>query len=167
MLFVCVAGKKRSRWREELWNIKYLHRFQWAHLNERLAYEKAVHSHRMRAEISQVKREANFLIENAEKSARMKKQAKKRLASGIVDDANQEGEEERIFTVRLKQTEDEILNSKKRGKKDMDGDGGGRQAKRMKNGEESVVFDSNSEPAKGKSFLTKIFAAGKDGDDSD
>ncbi|KAJ8322231.1 hypothetical protein KUTeg_000702 [Tegillarca granosa] len=41
-----VGGKKKSRWHDELWNIKYLSRFKWGHLNERLAYEKAVHQQR-------------------------------------------------------------------------------------------------------------------------
>lgn len=39
-------------------------RFKWVHLNERLAYEKAVRKHRLRAEVSQVKKEANHFSSN-------------------------------------------------------------------------------------------------------
>lgn len=53
--------------------MKYLPRFKWAHLNERLAYEKAVHQQRMRTEIAQVKRETNYFIESVEKSKKLKR----------------------------------------------------------------------------------------------
>jgi len=72
-----VGGKRRSPWYEEMWNIKYLHRFKWEHLNERLAYERAVHSQRMRTEISQVKKETNFYIQNVERTERQKQMQKR------------------------------------------------------------------------------------------
>ncbi len=40
---------------EELWNIRYLSRFKWTHLNERLAYEREVHQLRLRTEVMQVR----------------------------------------------------------------------------------------------------------------
>lgn len=68
-----VGGKRRTSYHESLWNIKYLPRFKWAHLNERLAYEKAVRQQRMRTEIAQVKKETNFFIESVDKSKKLKK----------------------------------------------------------------------------------------------
>lgn len=47
-------------------------RFKWVHLNERLAYEKAVRKHRLRAEVSQVKREANHFSSNIVRSEKNK-----------------------------------------------------------------------------------------------
>ena len=52
--FLKVGGRRKHPWYADIWNIKYLAKFQWAHLNERLAYERAVHEQRLRAEISQV-----------------------------------------------------------------------------------------------------------------
>lgn len=72
-----VGGKRRSPWYEERWNIKYLHRFKWEHLNERLAYERAVHSQRMRTEISQVKKETHFYIQNVERTERLQQREKR------------------------------------------------------------------------------------------
>ena len=51
-------------------------RFKWTHLSERLAYEKAVHHQRLRTEISQAKREADFFKTNVEKSKRMARKRK-------------------------------------------------------------------------------------------
>jgi len=91
-----VGGKRRSASYETLWNIKYLPSFKWAHLSERLAYEKAVHQQRMRTEIAQVKRETNFFIENVDKSKRLKKKMDK-----LQD-----------WVVTQRQTEDEIVSQK-------------------------------------------------------
>lgn len=91
-----VGGKRRSASYDTLWNIKYLPRFKWAHLTERLAYEKAVHQQRMRTEIAQVKRETNFFIENVDKSKRLKKKMN-----------NLEG-----WDVTQRPTEEEIISKK-------------------------------------------------------
>ena len=53
------------------------YRFKWVHLNERLAYERAVHQQRLRSEIAQAKREANFISHNVEKSEKLGKRKEK------------------------------------------------------------------------------------------
>ena len=159
-----VSGKKKHKWREEIWNIKYLSKFKWAHLNERLAYEKAVHTQRMRAEISQAKREANFYIQNAERTERLAKHGKKKGKmkmsehSEETDQTVEQDENERIYTVRLKDTEEEIVK-KKRGTGDKDVKGGKRKV--AKTDTKSDVTGST----KKKAFLTKIFAGGFDSGD--
>ena len=79
-----VGGKRRSPNYEVLWNMKYLPRFKWAHLNERLAYEKAVHQQRMRTEIAQVKRETNYFTESADRSKRLSKKMDKLASRRVV-----------------------------------------------------------------------------------
>ena len=63
-----VGGKRRNPWYSELWNIKYLKKFRWTHLNERLAYEQEIRKQRLRQEIALAKKESNFYIQNVEKS---------------------------------------------------------------------------------------------------
>ena len=74
-----VGGKKRSRAHDTLWNAKYLNKFKWAHLTERLAYERAVHQQRMRAEIAQAKRSADHFRDGVEREAAAAKR-RRRLA---------------------------------------------------------------------------------------
>ncbi|XP_061708325.1 uncharacterized protein LOC133518665 [Cydia pomonella] len=68
-----IGTRKKSRYYDMIWNIKYIPRFKWIHLSERLAYEKAAMKQRLRAEISQAKKEAHYLQTNVEKSKRLKK----------------------------------------------------------------------------------------------
>lgn len=117
----------------------------------------------MRAEISQAKREANFYMQNAEKNERLKKREKKQKkktdSSDSVQmdrsaDTNVGNEQDKIYSVRLKEPEDEII--RKRKQKDSENSGKGR--KKMKAGANSDSVSGDSQ--KKKAFLTKIFAAG-------
>lgn len=92
--------RKRSRFHHDLWNMKYLHRFKWTHLSERLAYERQVRQQRMRAEVSQAKRETNFYLQNVEKS----KHFSKRDGRGA--------QEEKSWGFAQRRTEEEIQTSK-------------------------------------------------------
>ncbi|KAK2841373.1 hypothetical protein Q7C36_012952 [Tachysurus vachellii] len=79
-----MTNRKRSHLSSDLWCIKYLHRFQWCHLSERLAYEQTVYQQRMRTEISQAKRETNFYLASVEKSQTLDRLRKKRAKKGEV-----------------------------------------------------------------------------------
>ncbi|XP_054859513.1 activator of basal transcription 1 [Eublepharis macularius] len=92
--------RKRSRFHHDLWNMKYLHRFKWTHLSERLAYERQVQQQRMRAEVSQAKRETNFYLQNVEKSKRFSKKD------------SQGEQEEKSWGFAQRRTEQEIQTSK-------------------------------------------------------
>ncbi|XP_048347684.1 activator of basal transcription 1 [Sphaerodactylus townsendi] len=92
--------RKRSRFHHDLWNMKYLHRFRWTHLSERLAYERQVRQQRMRAEVSQAKRETNFYLQNVEKSKHFSKK-------------DSQGEQEaKSWGFTQRRTEEEIQTSK-------------------------------------------------------
>ncbi|XP_050600631.1 activator of basal transcription 1-like [Bombus affinis] len=67
-----ISSRKRSKFYDTIWNIKYLPRFKWIHLSERLAYERAVHKQRLQAEIAQAKREANFYSHNIDRSRKLR-----------------------------------------------------------------------------------------------
>ena len=84
-----VGGKRRSPWYSDLWNIKYLPRFTWGLLNERLAYERAVRKSRLRTEVAIVKKEAEHFAHSVKQAKREKKQklksAKDRLMQSDSD----------------------------------------------------------------------------------
>lgn len=100
-----VGGKKRSKAHDVLWNIKYLPKFKWTNLSERLAYEKAVHHQRLRTEISQAKREADFFKANVEKSKRM---ARKRARESTDSTSNSPNPVKRVYDFRQKETDASI-----------------------------------------------------------
>ena len=155
-----ISGKRKNKWRDELWNLKYLHRFKWAHLNERLAYEKAVHGQRMRTEISQAKREANFYIQNAEKNERQKKLKKKKLKKAQKDGLEQNNNDDsKVYEVRLRDTEDEILKKRKH-ETDRQSDSSVKKLRK----DQALTSRKGSSAGK-KFFLTKIFSGGLDAED--
>lgn len=73
-----IALRKSSKFADILWSIKYLPRFKWVHLSERLTYEKAVHKQRLHAEVSQARREAQFFQENLDRSDKNKRLQRKK-----------------------------------------------------------------------------------------
>jgi len=77
-----LGGKKRFYYHDDIWNVKYLPRFKWGHISEKLAYEKAAREQRMRVEISQVKKETSFYLDNVSKGKAinaMEKRKKRKL----------------------------------------------------------------------------------------
>lgn len=71
-----ISEKKGSRFYDTFWSLKYLPRFKWTHLSERLAYEKAVFRQRLTTEVSQARKEAAFFQSNLDKSEKIKKKKK-------------------------------------------------------------------------------------------
>ncbi|EAT85833.1 pre-rRNA-processing protein ESF2 [Parastagonospora nodorum] len=61
-----MGGKKRGRWHDEVWNIKYLSGIKWNHLVETIQNENAERAARMRVEISRGKSENKAFLENLE-----------------------------------------------------------------------------------------------------
>jgi hypothetical protein len=74
-------------------------------LSERLAYERASHTQKMRTEVSQAKREADFYRNNAEKSRRLLKRSK-------TDNSTADEPSHRLYEFRQKETDD-VLRSKR------------------------------------------------------
>ena len=46
-----MGGAHRSFYASDLWNLKYLHKFKWTHLTEKIAEDARVRSDKMRAEL--------------------------------------------------------------------------------------------------------------------
>ena len=86
-------------------NFIWISRFKWTNLSERLAYEKAVHHQRLRTEISQAKREADFFKANVEKSKRMGRKRPR-------ESPESPNPAKRVYDFRQKETDSSIRKSK-------------------------------------------------------
>jgi ESF2/ABP1 family protein len=69
-----MGGKKRGRWHDEVWNIRYLSGVKWHNLVEQIQNENAERAARLRFEIAQGKKENKAFLENVERG---------KVASGI------------------------------------------------------------------------------------
>lgn len=110
--------------------LQYLHRFQWTHLSERLAYEQTVLHQRLRTEVSQAKRETSFYLSNVDRSAHLERKRRRRQVrllpaprrcpgatltrSCAVQVEVEEQVEERRWDFSQRQTEEEIQTRKRR-----------------------------------------------------
>ncbi|KAH8397774.1 hypothetical protein KR222_000965 [Zaprionus bogoriensis] len=72
-----ISTRKKSQFYDSLWSMKYLPRFKWVHLTERMNYEQAVHKQRLQTEVSQARKETTFFQSNLDRSEHIKKLAKK------------------------------------------------------------------------------------------
>lgn len=66
-------GRKHCKMNGQIWNIKYLHKFKWAHLTEQLAYDQAVKNQKRSFEMTQAKKQVDFYQKMTERSKLMKK----------------------------------------------------------------------------------------------
>jgi ESF2/ABP1 family protein len=65
-----IGGKKGSFHYDDLWTLKYLPKFKWHNLTERVAYDRAVREKRIQAEMQQVQKESLLYVEQATKAQR-------------------------------------------------------------------------------------------------
>ena len=88
----------------------FFSRFKWTHLSERLAYEKAVHQQRLRTEISQAKREADFFKSNVEKSKRLARKRKSETTAETNPNTSSKNTPppKRVYDFRQKETDSSI-----------------------------------------------------------
>lgn len=61
-----ISNQKRNPHYGTLWNLKYLHKFKWSHLTEKVAYERRVREQKLRVEMMQARRENAAYIEMVE-----------------------------------------------------------------------------------------------------
>ncbi|OCH86216.1 hypothetical protein OBBRIDRAFT_814691 [Obba rivulosa] len=79
-----IGGKKGTRWRDDVWTMKYLPKFKWNMLTEQIAHEAAVHQAQLRVELSQSRREQRDYLKNVELARVLDKRAerKRKAAKG-------------------------------------------------------------------------------------
>ena len=89
-----IGGKKRHNlFRDDIWSIRYLPKFMWQNLTEKLAYDQKVREQRLKAETNQARKEINYYMERVDLKKRLDKmQEKKEKKAAKI--ANAEDEEE-------------------------------------------------------------------------
>ena len=105
-----IGGNKKCPYKDELWTIKYLHKFKWHNLMEKINFDKNVRKNLLKTEIKQGIRENNFIIKNYEKSKAINKKRKREE-----EDNNQEknNDEKNEFN-KEESKEDEKIKLKKK-----------------------------------------------------
>ena len=74
-----------------LWNLKYLNKFKWSHLTEKVAYERRVREQKLRVEMMQARREnAAYveMVETGKKLDKIEERKRKRGGKSVSDDFN-------------------------------------------------------------------------------
>ncbi|EDU39889.1 pre-rRNA-processing protein esf2 [Pyrenophora tritici-repentis Pt-1C-BFP] len=88
-----MGGKKRGRWHDEVWNIRYLSGVKWGNLVEQIQNENAERAARLRFEIAQGKKENKAFLENVERGKIVSGiEATRRKRGEDVDGANETAE---------------------------------------------------------------------------
>ena len=96
-----IGGKKGSRWRDDVWTMKYLPKFKWHMLTEQIgeffpdfaleclysrshppAHEAAVHDAKLRIELSQSRKEQREYLKNVELARVLDKRTEKKRLKG-------------------------------------------------------------------------------------
>jgi len=77
-----IGGKKGTRWRDDVWTMKYLPKFKWNMLTEQIAHEAAVHAAKLRVELTQSKSEQREYLKNVELARILDKRNEKRKEKG-------------------------------------------------------------------------------------
>ncbi|KII96063.1 hypothetical protein PLICRDRAFT_99295 [Plicaturopsis crispa FD-325 SS-3] len=77
-----IGGKKGTRWRDDVWTMKYLPKFKWNMLTEQVAHEAAIHQARLRVELSQSKTEQRDYLKNVELARVLGKRAERKKEAG-------------------------------------------------------------------------------------
>ncbi|KZT72713.1 hypothetical protein DAEQUDRAFT_644006, partial [Daedalea quercina L-15889] len=73
-----IGGKKGTRWRDDVWTMKYLPKFKWNMLTEQIAHEAAAHAAQLRVELSQSRKEQREYLKNVELARVLDKRAERK-----------------------------------------------------------------------------------------
>ena len=100
-----VGGKATSFFSADLWNLRYLSKFKWHHLTEKIAYDNNVRRHKLQAEISQAKREKDFYLERVDQSKKISGKRRRVEASEGGDEKREVGAGDGLVLRTFRQAE--------------------------------------------------------------
>ena len=108
-----IGGNKKCIYRDELWNLKYLHKFKWNDLVESMTMERKIQEKKLKMEIAQSKRENDFIIKNYEKSKKyLNKKREMEKDNNNEDIENKEKEKNDNKNKKIKNIEGKEFNKK-------------------------------------------------------
>mmetsp|Transcript_25347 Transcript_25347/g.55546 ORF Transcript_25347/g.55546 Transcript_25347/m.55546 type:complete len:274 (+) Transcript_25347:127-948(+) len=88
-----ISNHKRNPHYGTLWNLKYLHKFKWSHLTEKVAYERRVREQKLRVEMMQARREnAAYvdMVETGKKLDKIEERKRKRGDESVTISSNKD-----------------------------------------------------------------------------
>ncbi|GLB33266.1 putative pre-rrna-processing protein esf2 [Lyophyllum shimeji] len=106
-----IGGKKGSRWRDDIWTMKYLPKFKWNMLTEQVAHEAATRAAKLRVELQQSRTEQQEYLKNVELARVLEKRAEKKREKG--DELQLKPRKERPRKRAVEDNEDGSQNRKK------------------------------------------------------
>jgi len=101
-----IGGKKGTRWRDDVWTMKYLPKFKWNMLTEQIAHEAAVHTARLRVELEQSRREQTDYLRQVELSRVLDKRLDRKRKAAEAQGESLRDEDLQSKRVRLRKHED-------------------------------------------------------------
>lgn len=77
-----MVGKKGSFYSEDVWNLKYLSKFKWHHLTQKLAHEERIKKERLKLEMEQERKLQEYYTTQVHKSKTIGGIVKSKLSKG-------------------------------------------------------------------------------------
>ncbi|KAF8075866.1 hypothetical protein FPV67DRAFT_386803 [Lyophyllum atratum] len=107
-----IGGKKGTRWRDDIWTMKYLPKFKWNMLTEQVAHEAAIHAAKLRVELSHSRTEQQEYLKNVELARVLEKRAEKKREKG--EELQFKPRTERPSKRAIEESEESSQNRKKK-----------------------------------------------------
>ena len=74
-----IGGKKNGYYSQDIWNLRYLPKFKWENLTEKIAYDQRMRKQRMQAELNKEKKKHDYYMEQLDKSKKLMNMRKKKV----------------------------------------------------------------------------------------
>eukprot|EP00744_Colponema_vietnamica_P023998 GILI01034888.1.p1 GENE.GILI01034888.1~~GILI01034888.1.p1 ORF type:complete len:343 (+),score=110.19 GILI01034888.1:86-1114(+) len=101
-----IGGKKRHNFfRDDMWTLRYLPKFKWHNLTERIAYENRVREQKLRTEVTRAKKENQFYLSKVEQAKQLEKMMERKKKRKLAQDSQEAADEvgprvKRVFSQR-------------------------------------------------------------------
>jgi ESF2/ABP1 family protein len=109
-----ISNRKRDPHCDDTWNLKFLSKFQWAHLTEKVAYERRVREQKLRLETMQARKETSAYKYAVETGKKIDKIAERKRKRGEKMDSA-DADKKKMRPRQVQPVDDRAVKSSKRG----------------------------------------------------